>query len=819
MAPPERVSFASLAPRTTLPPTAALEGEVVSVRPFSSSARTAALSLAQAAAPGSSAEPLKVQVELRGAWAQHAAEQLAQLNGRGRVRLFAREGECARVELVPVRAGGPAADVPEGRRLKVVFERGIQGRWVVGEPGSAGKGQDFDYRAEARSKHRLKPLAHSLSDDEVVEPPPPARQPTFAERNNLPSRPVAGSSRDKLVVPTGNPHSPWIGGAAPSEATAPSSIQSSTRAGQPVASSSRSSSGEPKTKKKRENREVRTTWGLSSSSTNYIYTALDTLPTLGSSGGINIIAMAVVARPTLRVEGGSRDWGCILGLHDPTTATSNFKTEVKYFGKREEDVPVVQDGDIIVIQGLNWKKDNKKLTAYKDKGHYFVLPSARLLDGTKLGNFKPPPCRSASLTDAELSYARDIARWARKHALLDDVLVRQAADSGVAPPNPPAVDAKARSATFARGGDGGRKLVTVEEVCADTFCDIQGEIVKFYKPFGGTVGPHDACSLFITDYTTNDQLYAYSDTSEVRTPGQVTFQVSIFGNQNDPLLSLSEDKLVGRLVHLRNVRPKMTAHDFLEATMVEDPKYENRRDVTLCRSGVDLGREWHEAFKQRRTAYWASLAGGGDGGSVRATGDEKPLTAAAADPLTSLSNTTGLTQQSISSALALKAEGMYRFRARVIDFYPDRLEDWVRAFCPTCGDELSASETTCIDHGQVKHEWSFLLALADEQDGGGGATDGQVPHVFVPVAGDAGDALLPNFTPSLFTSLRFGDSSALSTLTSRLRGILGTILETKRRKKPVLFGHAGPAWDVVLEATKEDDQLRWFFAPGRVAFR
>lgn len=84
----------------------------------------------------------------------------------------------------------------------------------------------------------------------------------------------------------------------------------------------------------------------------------------------------------------------------------------------------------------------------------------------------------------------------------------------------------------------------------------------------------------------------------MRTPGQITLQVSIFGNQNDPLLSLSEDKLVGKLVHLRNVRPKIAQHDFLEATMIEDPKYADRRDVTLYRSERDLRPEWLEPFNQ-----------------------------------------------------------------------------------------------------------------------------------------------------------------------------------------------------------------------------
>ncbi|BGP43901.1 hypothetical protein JCM10449v2_007958 [Rhodotorula kratochvilovae] len=305
---------------------------------------------------------------------------------------------------------------------------------------------------------------------------------------------------------------------------------------------------------------------------------------------------------------------------------------VNYYGKREEDVPVIKDGDIILLQALNvrscssgshtalddrllqWNKDKKQLVGYSNhnKGLYYVLPPAQLLDGSPISSFKAPPSRIATLTDAELGYARDLARWAKKHALLENVLSGYAATSGVSVAE--VADAKTRSALLGKGkGNGGRKLVTIGEACDSVFCDLQGEvrriffcasccltrfaqIVKYYKPFGGNVGPNDACSLFITDYTTNDQLYGYADTSEVRTPGQVTLQVSIFGAQNDPLLhAKSEEALIGRLVHLRNVRPKMTMNDFLEATMVEDNKYPDRRDVTLLREVAS--KEWRDAFK------------------------------------------------------------------------------------------------------------------------------------------------------------------------------------------------------------------------------
>lgn len=117
-----------------------------------------------------------------------------------------------------------------------------------------------------------------------------------------------------------------------------------------------------------------------------------------------------------------------------------------------------------------------------------------------------------------------------------------------------------------------------------------------YNPWNGRVGPNDAVQLFVTDYTTNSQLYNYSDTSEVRTPGQITLQVSIFGNQSEPLLGLKTEQLVGRVVFLRNVRPKTTTSDFLEATMVEDNKYPNRRDVCLVSEKNPAPADWVAQF-------------------------------------------------------------------------------------------------------------------------------------------------------------------------------------------------------------------------------
>lgn len=124
--------------------------------------------------------------------------------------------------------------------------------------------------------------------------------------------------------------------------------------------------------------------------------------------------------------------------------------------------------------------------------------------------------------------------------------------------------------------------------------------MKFYNPHvlnrGQSIHRNEACILYITDYTVNGQLMHYEEDSSVRVAGQRVLQVSIFGAQNDPLLAFHEDKLKGRLVSLRNIRPKLNGSDLLEATMVEDDKFPDKRDVKLL-VDRDVDRVWYKELK------------------------------------------------------------------------------------------------------------------------------------------------------------------------------------------------------------------------------
>lgn len=71
--------------------------------------------------------------------------------------------------------------------------------------------------------------------------------------------------------------------------------------------------------------------------------------------------------------------------------------------------------------------------------------------------------------------------------------------------------------------------------------------------------------------------------------------------------------------------------------------------------------------------------------------------------------------------------------------------------------------------------------------------------------------------------IRSGDSVALRRFTDdALHGILGSLPDAKRHKKPLTYGTAGPAWDAVLEAyraSEADAQVDWRFKADKIAFR
>ncbi|BGP28035.1 telomere-binding alpha subunit central domain protein [Rhodotorula toruloides] len=807
-----RLAFDSLVPNKPLIANTQLRGKLVSISPFSSSTNLGGFSLAS--------DNLTVYFELRGAWAEDALEVFGGSVGR-LMAVQSRGGE--RVEVMRQQRDRQGDPVPGARKLKVVLDEVVEGAWVDQVTGK--KGETFRFcAAKAFKKHRpasTKATLHLASDSpEPADALPPSRQPlsrtpsALSELSNQSPRSQQPDSLSRAKLKQLGAYS----NAAPTEYPVPAldpanvlrkSISPLQRERKLKRSASSVASGEVREPPQKRQKVQRTEWGLKTTDREYV--ALDTLPGRKNSPGICVIGMAVVAADPAQACGGTGDWTILFDLYDPTMTAEPIR--VRFFGQTKSHLPSVQDGDIVIIQQLNWNKDKNVCVAYKDKGNYRVLPADKLLADPPPTNdcFPPSTVRFiSSISSEELRYARDLARWARTYDLLGNVLPNYAANGGMSGTGE-AKDAKVISKALVKGKTG-RQMKNIEAINPDEFCDTRGEIVKFYNPHilnrGQPVHRNEACILYITDYTVNEQLMHYEPDSSVRVAGQRVLQVSIFGAQNDPLLAFHEDKLKGRLVSLRNIRPKLNGSDLLEATMVEDEKYPEKRDVTLLDGTVD--RAWYKELKARREAYWNSLAGPSD------TLEPVFTASSSAAALAPIANTSGLSVQPIAPAVQLNSEGTYCFNVRVVGYMPRKIEEWVLATCPICERELQPTELACIDHGEVRCEWDFVLVLADETD--------PSSKILVHVDSADGARLFPTLANAdHLKHLRSGDPVLLTQLTGLFRGTLGSLPTVYARSDVdgVKAGDVGPAWNVVVDAVRCEGakQVRWQFKADRMSFK
>lgn len=170
------------------------------------------------------------------------------------------------------------------------------------------------------------------------------------------------------------------------------------------------------------------------------------------------------------------------------------------YRRNPQILPRARDGDILVIQRVNvsglslasdqtpaadkaiprqqWTKDKQQFVAYKEKGEYFILAPDELLKGSPISVYEAPSIRAAQITDAELNYARDLARWSRRYGLEQQIQSDAPIPNIANPPVPgvaPASDIKLVSAALAKKRSG-RPTLLIEEIVPDMFCDLYAEV-------------------------------------------------------------------------------------------------------------------------------------------------------------------------------------------------------------------------------------------------------------------------------------------------------------------------------------------------------
>ncbi|KAK7191981.1 telomere-binding alpha subunit central domain-containing protein [Paraphaeosphaeria sporulosa] len=133
------------------------------------------------------------------------------------------------------------------------------------------------------------------------------------------------------------------------------------------------------------------------------------------------------------------------------------------------------------------------------------------------------------------------------------------------------------------------------------FYDLIGEVVKTFW------GTSDSVDLYVTDYTTNTELFLYEETTDCdvfgggssRKPwpgpfGQMTIAIRTY----EPHAGKARELKEGDFVYLQNVRTKLSAMNKLEGAMHADPQYPEKICVRKLTHPAQLS-----ALKERKEEY------------------------------------------------------------------------------------------------------------------------------------------------------------------------------------------------------------------------
>ncbi|KAJ4356652.1 uncharacterized protein N0V89_004688 [Didymosphaeria variabile] len=145
----------------------------------------------------------------------------------------------------------------------------------------------------------------------------------------------------------------------------------------------------------------------------------------------------------------------------------------------------------------------------------------------------------------------------------------------------------------------GKRQHTLSEWTFGIFYDLVGEVVKTFW------GPAETVDLYVTDYTTNKDLFLYEEKTDYddfggpKRPwpgpfGQMTIQIRTY----EPHAGVARQLDKGDFVFLQNVRSKFSAMNTLEGAIHADPQYRDRINIRKCTHQAQVA-----ALKERKAEY------------------------------------------------------------------------------------------------------------------------------------------------------------------------------------------------------------------------
>ncbi|KAK4056399.1 hypothetical protein OIO90_002542 [Microbotryomycetes sp. JL221] len=436
--------------------------------------------------------------------------------------------------------------------------------------------------------------------------------------------------------------------------------------------------------------------------------------------GYNIIARVVSHGPPKQGRGGS--FFLTLSLYDATCFTKssgdneqfNEYEELKVpemykcrlFSKRESDLPLeINDGEVMILQklGKGTKSDGVHFVGMDGKQWRIQHLTRDLVKQANVLTQLPRPMsnnRVASIRQSEITKARLLFKWTKSPAQFGQV-ENAATDNSVQEQSKE--DVVERSKIFGRVSSK-RPSLTISQLRPEAFADVRAKVVSMFPPESSMwmSGDQHPVSLFVTDYTSNAQMFNYDETNSNFKDGpwgQLVLQVSVFGAQKNALPKIGEKN---RFVLLRNLNTRLNENGFLEGKIHEDFKFKNKEDITV----IPDTNEWIRELKAREKEYNSKMK------------SREPLPSLALSvknnveasmPTLAMSNPTNHVRISGSQSIQVKSiktllttpnttsltNIAQTLEARIVGYSPLDLKDWILAFCSGCEAKLEGPARSC----------------------------------------------------------------------------------------------------------------------------
>lgn len=475
------------------------------------------------------------------------------------------------------------------------------------------------------------------------------------------------------------------------------------------------------------------------------------------------------------------DWMTTLSICDPEfmNAEGSWRGEkVRFFRAQESDVPKPRMGDIVILKNITRMEFSgapiflSTRTTVSMVFDHHTIPNPDYAEGYA-GGKKTIDCVSIPSSNTPstedqiyVMFLQSLHGEAMKAALSLQTPVRRGSfqqppapsvqakskiqDNSQAPKGPPAVRTAAGGRSF--------KFSLIQDTQHNKFYDLVVQVVKVFPTRFG-----DYIEVYVTDYTSNKNLYDYPDPNEksdIVTEGdhlgytsfdrkewpgpwgQMVLRIEVRHPHADYIQNSTKE---GDCVELKNVRVKFSQQGKLEANMFPDTL--NPQKVLASKLNAAKSEECQQ-LQSRRSAYWearqepepkymaktkkqkkAELRRKAEADARASELAEKKAQGLASDSINKHVRCShqDVPLSTLSSMLAergyLQAGGgsddelpfvnqRRRCQVRAIDYYPAELADFAcPALRPVTTDANASDDEMDID--LPSWEWNFFLLVQD----------------------------------------------------------------------------------------------------------